>query len=82
MYRQMSPRDRWSCWVQTLRRYQLDGFARWILEAGRPLAVLGAQALYFGQPFLGADADALARTLESDDELRAFVSLLDGGTDS
>ena len=82
IYRQMSPRDHWSRWGQALRRYQLDGLVAWILEAGRPLAVLSAQALYFGRPFLGESADALARTLESDDELRAFVSFLDGGTDS
>ena len=82
IYRQISPRDHWSRWVQTLRRYQLDGLAAWMLEAGGPLAVLSAQALYFGQPFLGESASALAHTLESDDELRAFLSFLNGGIDS
>ena len=78
----MSPRDYWPRWADTLRRYQLVGFATWMLDAGRPLAVLSAQALYFGRPFLSEGADALARTLESDDDLRTFVSFLDGGTDS
>jgi len=77
-----SPRDHWPHWADTLRRYQLDGFVGWMLDAGRPLAMLSAQALYFGRPFLGEGADALARTLESDDNLRAFVSFLDGGVDS
>jgi len=53
-----------------------------MLDAGLPLAILSAQALYFGRPFLGESAEALARTLESDEELRDFVSFLDGGTNS
>jgi hypothetical protein len=80
-YEHTSPRDHWLRWAGTLRRYQLDGFARWVLDAGKPLAILSAQVLYIGRPFLGENADALARTLESDDELRAFVSFLDGGAD-
>ena len=79
---QSSYRDDWLHWAQTLRRYQLDGLAAWLLDAGKPLALLSAQVLYFGKPFLGDYADALARTLESDDELSAFVSFLDKGADS
>ena len=75
-------RDHWTRWAETLRHYQLDGFAAWLLDAGRPLALLSAQILYVGRPFLGAGAEALARTLESDDELRGFVSFLDRGADS
>jgi hypothetical protein len=74
-----SPRAHWLEWVERLRRYQLDGLAGWLLDAGRPLVVLSAQVLYMGRPFLGESADALARMLESDDEARAFASLLDGG---
>jgi len=77
-----SPRAHWLQWAETLRRYQLDGIASWLLEAGRPLAILSAQMLYVGRPFLGEGADALASTLESDDETRAFASLLNGGEDS
>ncbi len=77
-----SPREHWSRWAETLRRYQLDGLASWLLDAGRPLALLSAQLLYAGRPFLGESADALARTLESDDETRAFASFLDPGADS
>ena len=74
-----SSRAHWLQWAGTLRRYQMDGLMYWLLEAGRPLAVLSAQMLYMGRPFLGESADALARTLESDDEARAFASFLDGG---
>lgn len=74
-----SSRSHWLQWAETLRRYQLDGLASWLLDAGRPLVVLSAQVLYMGRPFLGESADALAQTLESDDETRAFASFLDGG---
>ncbi|MGZ6347443.1 MAG: hypothetical protein ACXWNC_07765 [Anaerolineales bacterium] len=50
----------------------------WLLEAGRPLALLSAQALYMGRPFFGETMHALARTLESDDEAHAFASFLEG----
>ncbi len=75
-----SLRTNWTAWAETLRRYRLDGFASWLLDAGRPLALISAQLLYFGRPFIGETADALARTLESDEESRAFASLLDEGT--
>jgi hypothetical protein len=74
-----SPREYWPQWAEMLRRYQLDGLASWLLDAGRPLALLSAQALYAGRPFLGETVDALARTLESDEEAGAFASFLDGG---
>ena len=74
-----SPRDYWPRWAETLRRYQMDGLAAWLLDAGQPLALLSAQALYFGRPFLGAGADALAHTLESQAEAGAFASFLEDG---
>jgi hypothetical protein len=72
-----SSRVHWLQWADKLRRYQLDGIASWLLDAGRPLAILSAQLLYMGQPFLGESAEELARTLESDDEARAFASFLE-----
>jgi hypothetical protein len=81
-YEQTSPRGHWLRWAETLRRYHLDGFAAWMLDGGQPLAILSAQALYFVRPFLDESADALARTLESDEELREFVSFLNRGADS
>jgi hypothetical protein len=74
-------RAHWNQWAETLRRHQLEGITSWLLEAGRPLAILSAQVLYMGRPFLGESADALARTLESDDEVRAFASFLEGSGD-
>lgn len=72
-----SSRNYWIQWAETLRRYQLEGFIAWLLDAGRPLALLSAQMLYMGRPFLGEGLGALAHMLESDDETRAFASFLD-----
>jgi hypothetical protein len=73
-----SPRTHWLQWAETLRRYHLDGIVSWLLDGGRPLALISAQVLYMGRPFLGEGADILASTLESDDEARAFASFLEG----
>jgi len=75
----MQSRANWSQWAETLRRFKMDGFASWLLDAGAPLTVLGAQALYFGQPFVGGDKfNALAQMLEEDSETQAFVRYLRG----
>jgi len=72
-----SSREYWPRWAETLRRYQLHKFTALLLEAGSPLALLGAQALYFGRGFIENDQlTALAGTLEEDHEVRAFVSFL------
>ena len=74
-----SPREDWLRWVDTLRRYQVDGFVSWLLDAGRPLAIFSAQMLYLGRPFLGETAQTLGHMLESDEEAREFAALLNGG---
>ena len=75
----MQSRANWSQWAETLRRFKMDGFASWLLDAGAPLAALGAQALYLGQPFVGGDKfHALAHMLEEDSETQAFVRYLRG----
>jgi hypothetical protein len=75
----MQSRANWSQWTDTLRRFKMDGFASWLLDAGAPLTVLGAQALYLGQPFLSGDKfNALAHMLEEDSETQAFVRYLRG----
>ena len=74
-----SPREDWLRWAETLRRYQADGFVSWLLEAGRPMAILTAQLLYWGRPFLGETAQSLGEMLESDEASKAFMALLDGG---
>lgn len=75
----LSPREEWLKWAETLRRYQAEGLVAWLLEAGRPLAILTAQVLYWGQPFFGDTAQAVGHMLESDEEARAFAALLNGG---
>ena len=72
-----SSREYWPRWAETLRRYQLHKLTASLLEAGSPLALLGAQALYFSQGFIANDQlTALAVTLEEDNEVRAFASFL------
>jgi hypothetical protein len=72
----------WPVWMETLRRQGLTELAAWALEAAGPLNILGAQALYVGQPFVPASTGqglrALAHLLEQEDETRAFVTLLKG----
>jgi hypothetical protein len=78
-----SSREYWPRWAETLRHYQLHEFTASLLEAGSPVALLGAQALYFSQGFIGGEQlSALAATLEEDEEARAFASFLvsDRGT--
>jgi hypothetical protein len=79
----MQPRSEWSKWAESLRRLKLDSFAAWLLEAGGPLTVLGAQAVYLGQPFLsGKKLDSLAHMLEEDEETQAFARYLRGESSS
>jgi hypothetical protein len=75
----MQPRSEWSKWAESLRRLKLDGFAAWLLEAGGPLTILGAQAVYLSQPFAGGKKlDSLAHMLEEDEESQAFARYLRG----
>jgi hypothetical protein len=72
-----APRAHWSHWFDLLSRLKLEHFAVWFLEAGGPLALLGAQALYFSAPFLGSEQiDSLARTLEERNEVQALANFL------
>jgi len=75
----MQPRSEWSKWAESLRRLKLDVVAAWLLEAGGPLTVLSAQAVYLGQPFLGGKKlDSLAHMLEEEEESQAFARYLRG----
>jgi hypothetical protein len=67
----------WPAWAERLQHWKLTAFTAWLLEAAGPLALLGSQALYFSRPFLGGDQlEALAHTLEEDDEVLAFATFL------
>jgi len=75
----MQSRSEWSEWAESLRRLKLDVVAAWLLEAGGPLTVLGAQAVYLGQPFVGGKKlDSLAHMLEEEEETQAFARYLRG----
>ena len=75
----MQSRADWSQWAESLRRFKLDGLASWLLEAGAPLTLLGAQALFVSQPFVpGEKIKALALMLEEESETQAFVRYLRG----
>lgn len=72
-----SPRKFWPRWAKSLRQYQLHDLIASFLEAGSPLALLGAQAIYFGGGFIkNEQLTALAETLEEEKEARAFASFL------
>ena len=75
----MQSRADWSHWAESLRRFKLDGLASWLLEAGAPLTLLGAQALFVSQPFIaGEKITAFAHMLEEDTETQAFARYLRG----
>ena len=75
----MLPRSEWSTWAESLRRLKLDVVAAWLLEAGGPFTVLGAQAVYLSQPFMGGKKlDSLAHMLEEEEETQAFARYLRG----
>jgi len=74
-------RAAWPTWAEFIRRHGLESLAAWALEAGHPLAVLGAQALYLGSPLLrpafsDGQVEALAGLLENHNEAQAFVAFL------
>lgn len=75
----MQARSDWARWAESLRRLKLDGFAAWVLEAGGPVTILGAQAVYMSQPFFGGkQLNSLAHMLEEDEEAQAFARYLRG----
>jgi len=75
----MQSRADWSQWAESLRRFKLDGLASWLLEAGAPLTLLGAQALYVSQPFIFWERiTAIANMLEEESETQAFALYLRG----
>ena len=75
-----STREFWQRWAESLRRYQLHDLVASFLEAGSPLALLGAQAIYFGEGFMKSEQlSALASMLEDETETRAFAAFLSHG---
>jgi hypothetical protein len=71
-----TPRMQWRNWANQLHRLRLESIAAWLLEAGAPVTLLGAQALFVAAPFLGSSSEAVAHMLEDEHEVRAFASFL------
>jgi hypothetical protein len=74
-------RQIWRVWAQSLHRWGMQGFVASLLEAAGPLTVLGAQAVYLGQPFLEemdrrGHLPALANMLEDSTQTKAFITFL------
>ena len=75
----------WTQWADSLKKWGMEGFAAWALEAGAPLGLLGAQLIYIGQPLLSPfipfeQTSTLAGLLEDRTEARAFIDFLQEGT--
>lgn len=71
----------WPAWSGFLRKYGLENFAAFLLEAAGPLSIVGAQFLHFTGPFLhpalnAHQQDALATMLEDRQEAIAFAAYL------
>ncbi len=71
----------WRALSDSLHRWGLRELAATFLESLGPLTLLGAQALYLGQPFLGAImphryVEAAAHILEDAEATQGFVAFL------
>ncbi|MFH1635279.1 MAG: hypothetical protein ABIG63_14905 [Chloroflexota bacterium] len=71
----------WQVWADLLCRWGVQDIVAALLEATGPLNLLGAQAVYLGQPLLNqilpaGHLDALANLLEDPEEIQAFSSFL------
>ena len=76
----MQSKTDWTQWVDYMQSLKLEGLVAWVLDAGAPITVLGAQVMYITQPFLGGKhTTAIAHMLESDEETQAFARVLRGG---
>jgi hypothetical protein len=74
-------RTLWPRWASFLHRWGLKDLAAVLMDAAGPLSILGAQMIYFGQPFLPQafphrNLTALADLLENQTELKSFAAFL------
>lgn len=79
----------WQIWAGILHRWGVQDLVAVLLEAIGPLNLIGAQAVYIGQPFLNSivpegHLEALADVLEDPEKTQAFTSFLrqESGQDS
>ena len=76
----------WLTWAQALKHRGLNEPAAVFLETLGPLAVILAQAVYLGQPFLksflpGNQMESLVRMLEDHQQRTDFVAFLEEDID-
>jgi hypothetical protein len=72
-----NPNPEWIRWAESLRRWELQGLAAWLMDAAGPFRLVGAQVLYFSQPFLGGGRSlSLAEMLEDEGQASAFAAFL------
>ncbi len=77
LYSMQMPSVVWTKWAETFSRFNMEGLVAWLLEAGEPLILVGAQLLYFGQPLFGSEGITdLAHFLEDKEKTRAFAAFL------
>ena len=78
----MTPPQIWQNWVNVLHRWGLQEITAVVLDAVKPLNLLGAQVVYLGQPIFKQlvakdHLEALANMLEDPTQTQAFISLLE-----
>jgi hypothetical protein len=62
-----------------IKKYRAESLAMLLLDAGKPLVILGSQAAYMLQPFTGAVGDRIVRfgdVLEDPTELEQLIASL------
>ena len=69
--------------AEYLVQHGLGSLTAWVLEAGGPLALLGAQLLHFGNPLLRSTDSSntlsqITRLLENEEVRVSFISYLRG----
>ena len=74
----------WQNWARFLQHWGVDGIAAFLMEAGGPVSILAAQAIYMGQPFLRQSMpeghlQALANLFEDQEEGHMFAAFLREG---
>jgi hypothetical protein len=80
----LADRTLWTRWAGLLQRWRVDGIVAYLLDAGGPLIVIAAQALYIGQPFIrqsmpDSSFQALVGLLEDQEEGQTFAAFLREG---
>lgn len=75
----------WRVWAENLHRWGVSRLVASILEEAGPLTILGAQAIYLGQPALSgllpaSHLQALADLFEDRAQAKSFVAYLREGS--